>query len=59
MEFNYKWNFREQYAKIDKWNLEYLTKKWEKIDRRIKNTRDKKKYKRLFSLYVLFLNFIT
>ncbi|WP_338961304.1 MULTISPECIES: UPF0236 family transposase-like protein [unclassified Spiroplasma] len=45
MNFNYKWNFREQYAKFDKLVLEHITKKWEKWDWRIKNTRDKKKYK--------------
>ena len=45
MNFNYKWNFREQNAKIDKLVLEHITKKWEKLDWRIKNTRDKKKYK--------------
>ncbi|WP_338959481.1 UPF0236 family transposase-like protein [Spiroplasma endosymbiont of Tiphia femorata] len=45
MNFNYKWNFREQSAKIDKLVLEHITKKWEKWDWRIKNTRDKKKYK--------------
>ncbi|WJG69238.1 UPF0236 family transposase-like protein [Spiroplasma ixodetis] len=45
MNFNYKWNFREQSAKIDKLVLKHITKKWEKWDWRIKNTRDKKKYK--------------
>ncbi|WP_342265819.1 UPF0236 family transposase-like protein [Spiroplasma endosymbiont of Villa modesta] len=45
MNFNYKWNFREQSAKIDKLVLEHIRKKWEKWDWRIKNTRDKKKYK--------------
>ncbi|WP_342218358.1 hypothetical protein [Spiroplasma endosymbiont of Amphimallon solstitiale] len=30
MNFNYKWNFREQSAKIDKLVLEHITKKWEK-----------------------------
>ncbi|WP_342267186.1 hypothetical protein [Spiroplasma endosymbiont of Villa modesta] len=45
MNFNYKWNFREQNAKIDKLVLKHITNKWEKIDWRIKNTRDKKKYK--------------
>ncbi len=45
MSFNYKWNFREQYAKIDKLVLEHLKNKWEKRDWIIKNTRDKKKYK--------------
>lgn len=45
MSFNYKWNFREQYAKIDKLILEHFKNKWEKWDWRIKNTRDKKKYK--------------
>ncbi|WP_342218179.1 Mbov_0401 family ICE element transposase-like protein [Spiroplasma endosymbiont of Amphimallon solstitiale] len=45
MNFNYKWNFREQNAKIDKLVLEHITKKWEKWDWRIFKTRDKKKYK--------------
>ncbi|WP_425381705.1 Mbov_0401 family ICE element transposase-like protein [Spiroplasma endosymbiont of Polydrusus pterygomalis] len=45
MSFKYKWNFREEYLKIDKLILEHITKKWEKWDWRIKNTRDKKKYK--------------
>lgn len=31
MEFNYQWNFREQYPKIDKLILEHLKKKWEKL----------------------------
>ncbi|MBP1527508.1 MAG: UPF0236 family protein, partial [Spiroplasma ixodetis] len=43
--FNYKWNFREQYAKIDKLVLEHITNKLEKWDWRIFKTRDKKKYK--------------
>ncbi|WP_458258633.1 hypothetical protein [Spiroplasma endosymbiont of Dactylopius coccus] len=45
MNFNYKWNFREQYAKIDKLVLEHITNKLEKWDWRIFKTRDKKKYK--------------
>ncbi len=45
MSFNYKWNFREQYAKIDKLVLEHLKNKWEKRDWIIKNIRNKKKYK--------------
>ncbi|WP_339046408.1 Mbov_0401 family ICE element transposase-like protein [Spiroplasma endosymbiont of Colias croceus] len=45
MNFNYKWTYKEQYPKIDKLILEHITKKWEKWDWRIKNTRDKKKYK--------------
>ncbi|WP_339041197.1 Mbov_0401 family ICE element transposase-like protein [Spiroplasma endosymbiont of Apeira syringaria] len=45
MDFNYKWTYKEQYPKIDKLILEHITKKWEKWDWRIKNTRDKKKYK--------------
>ncbi|WP_339047938.1 Mbov_0401 family ICE element transposase-like protein [Spiroplasma endosymbiont of Colias croceus] len=45
MNFNYKWNFREESAKIDKLVLEHITNKWEKRDWRIFKTRDKKKYK--------------
>ncbi|WP_339042648.1 hypothetical protein [Spiroplasma endosymbiont of Apeira syringaria] len=53
MDFNYKWTYKEQYPKIDKLILEHITKKWEKWDWRIKNTRDKKKYKTDFSPHVL------
>ncbi|WP_342275823.1 Mbov_0401 family ICE element transposase-like protein [Spiroplasma endosymbiont of Nebria brevicollis] len=38
------WNYREQYQKINQLNLEYIKKRWEKLDLKLFKTRDKSKY---------------
>jgi len=38
------WNYREQYQKINLLTLDYIKRKWEKLDQKIFKTRDKSKY---------------
>lgn len=42
--YHYKWTWNEENKKINKLNLDYIKRKWEKIDQKIFKTRDKNKY---------------